>query len=160
MGIQNWSMYRIVVASQESSGVVEPGLRDTPAEVKARRRSRCGLHQRAARGRLCERARRGPAAGSARLARLTLPVERVRVRGRRQCRRHRCVRLRCRSLNSRSSLRPLGSNISVTPFTIAITVPVPFPLICLGYRERSFWQNLGRRLCWLCVMMRRTISGL
>lgn len=93
--------------SKKGPGFVAAGARDAAAKVKARaRRRRAGAvrrgrlgrdrrtaRQRAARGGLGERARRGPGAGSARLACLTLPVERVRVRGRWQCRRDRRVGL-------------------------------------------------------------------
>lgn len=85
-------------ASEEGPHVVAARMRYAPAEVEARARrgehaagcatgcaagctARCAAgrrrRQRAARGGLCERARRWPGAGSARLACLTLPVERV-----------------------------------------------------------------------------------
>lgn len=94
--------------SEEGPRVVAAGTRNTPAEVEARARcdvacatgrwrrlgrGRRASRQRAARGGLCERARRWPGAGSARLACLTLPVERVRVWGRRKSRRQGRVRL-------------------------------------------------------------------
>lgn len=77
-------------ASEEGPRVVMASARDASAEVKtSRHRERRGrrgrldyrrpraARQRAARGGLSERACGGPGAGGARLACLTLPVERV-----------------------------------------------------------------------------------